>query len=109
MPLPEALRGEVWDVDFAEFGQHPAVIVSANPLNRLLGHVLAIPVTGTSGPDATHVPLTPESGLTRYAESYADITTVQPVDRTCLLTRRGAVALGELHRLEQQLRTYLVL
>ena len=109
MPLPEALRGEVWDVDFAEFGEHPAVIVSANPLNRQLGHVVAIPVTGTLGPATTHVPLTPESGLTSYAESYADITTVQPVDRTCLLARRGMLALSELRRIEEELRTYLVL
>jgi mRNA interferase MazF len=109
MPLPEALRGEVWDVDFAEFGEHPAVIVSANPPNRRLGHVVAVPVTGTLGPAATHVPLIPESGLTRYAESYADITMLQPVDRTCLLARRGMVALSELRRVEEQLRTYLVL
>jgi mRNA interferase MazF len=107
MPLPEALRGEVWDVDFAEFGEHPAVVVSTNPLNRRLGHVVVVPVTGTRGPDATHLQLTPESGLTRYAESYADITTVQPVDRTCLLARRGLVALTELRRIEEQLRTYL--
>lgn len=109
MPLPEAMRGEVWDVDFAEFGEHPAVVLSASPLNRRLGHVVVVPVTGTRGPDATHIRLTPESGLTRYAESYADITAVQPVDRTCLLTRRGLVALAELRRIEDQLRTYLVL
>jgi len=109
MPLPEALRGEVWDVDLAEFGEHPAVIVSANPLNRQLGHVVAIPITGTLGPAATHIPLTPESGLTRYAESYADVTTLQFVDRTCLLARRGMLALTELRRIEEQLRPYLVL
>lgn len=109
MPLPEAMRGEVWDVDFAEFGEHPAVILSANALNRRLGHVVAIPVTGSRGPDATHVRLTPESGLTKYTESSADITTLQPVDRTCLLALRGRLSLDELHRLEEQLRTYLVL
>jgi mRNA interferase MazF len=109
MPLPEAMRGEVWDVDFAEFGQHPAVILSANPLNRQLGHVVAIPVTGTLGPEATHIRLTQDSGLTGYIESYADITTVQPVDRSCLLALRGLLSLGELRRIEAQLRTYLAL
>ena len=107
MALAEPLRGEVWDVDFAEFGQHPAVVLSANPLNRRLGHVAVIPITGTQGPDATHVRITPESGLTKYDESFADISTIQPAHRTCLLRLRGRLARGELQHLEEQLRTYL--
>lgn len=107
MALPEALRGDVWDVDFSEFGEHPAVILSANSLNRQLGHVVGIPVTGTQGPSATHIPLTDESGLTKYSTSYADITTLQPIDRSCLLALRGRVALVELRRVEEQVRTYL--
>lgn len=50
MALPEPFRGEVWDVDFDDFGRHPAVVLSANLLNSRLGHVAVIPVTGTTGP-----------------------------------------------------------
>jgi mRNA-degrading endonuclease toxin of MazEF toxin-antitoxin module len=53
---------------------HPAVVLSVNALNSRLGHVAVIPITGTKGPDATQIPLTADAGLTRYDESYADIT-----------------------------------
>jgi mRNA interferase MazF len=107
MPLPEAMRGEVWDVDFTDFGEHPAVIMSVNPLNVRLGHVAVIPVSGTRGPDLTHIRLTPDAGLTRYPESYADITALQPVARTDLLRQRGRLNLAELDSIAGQLRTYL--
>ncbi len=107
MPLPEPFRGEVWDVDFDEFGLHPAVVLSINPLNARLGHVAVIPVTGTAGADQTQVPLSADAGLTRYDESYADITAVQPVDRARLLTRRGLLTSSELDSLTRQLAVYL--
>ena len=107
MSLPESFRGEVWDVDFEEFGMHPAVVLSVNPLNAPLGHVAVIPVTGTRGPEQTHVPLTADAGLTRYDESYADITALQPVARSRLLTRRGLLTRTELDRLGNQISIYL--
>lgn len=94
-------------MDFDEFGRHPAVVLSNNPLNARLGHVAVIPVTGTAGPDQTHVALTPDAGLTRYDESYADITALQPVARARLLNRRGLLTSGELDRLTRQLAVYL--
>ena len=105
--MPEPFRGEVWDVDFADFGAHPAVVLSINALNVRLGHVAVVPVTGTAGPDQTHIPLTAEAGLTRYDESYADITALQPVVRTQLLLHRGRLARAELDRIGRQLTIYL--
>ncbi len=99
MSLPEPFRGEVWDVDFADFGMHPAVVLSVNSLNSRLGHVAVIPVTGTRGPEQTHVVLTDES--------YADITALQPVGRSQLLSRRGLLTRTELDRLGRQIATYL--
>lgn len=107
MALPEPFRGEVWDVRFAGFGRHPAVVFSVNALNTRLGHVAVIPVTGIRGPGMTHVALTADTGLTRYDESYADITGLQPVARGRLLERRGLLSLGELAPIEVPLRTYL--
>lgn len=109
MPLPEPFRGEVWDVDFDDFGLHPAVVLSINPLNTRLGHVAVIPVTGTRGPEQTHVPLTPDAGLTRYEESYADVTALQPVARSRLLKRRGLLTRSEIDRLGRQIMIYLAL
>jgi mRNA interferase MazF len=105
--LVEPLRGEVWDVRFPAFGEHPAVVVSVNPLNARLGHVAVIPVTGSPGPPSTHVTLTPDAGLTRYDESYADVTSCQPLARSRFRRRRGLLGSGELGHVEQQLRVYL--
>ena len=105
--LPEPFRGEVWDVDLDDFGLHPAVVLSINVLNTRLGHVAVVPVTGTRGPEQTHVPLDVEAGLTRYAESYADITALQPVARSRLLQRRGLLARSELDHLARPLTVYL--
>ncbi len=107
MSLPEPFRGEVWDIDFPDFGVHPAVVLSINALNTRLGHVAVIPVTGTQGPEQTHVTLTPDAGLTRYDESHADITALQPVTRSQFLARRGLLVGTEIERLAPQLSTYL--
>lgn len=106
MLAPEPFRGQIWDVEF-EFGEHPGLIVSANPLNSRLGHVAVIPITGTAGPAATHVPLDADAGLTRYDASYADVTSLRPVSRDRLLRQRGLMARGEMERVETQLRIYL--
>lgn len=107
MPRPEPFRGEVWDVEFDEFGTHPAIVMSVNRLNSRLGHIAVIPVTGTSGPEQTHIRLTADAGLTRYDESYADVTSLRPVARENLLARRGLLTLVELQHLGRQLAIYL--
>lgn len=107
VPRPEPFRGEVWDVDFEAFGTHPAVVLSINGLNTRLGHVAVIPITGTSGPEETHIPLTADAGLTKYDQPYADVTSLQPVARVCLLRKRGLLHHAELERIARQLMTYL--
>lgn len=107
MPHPEPLRGEVWEVRFPAFGLHPAVVLSVNPLNARLGHAAVIPITGTRGPEGTHVPLTADAGLTRYPESYADVTGLQPAARSRFRRRRGLLASAEIVHLEDRLRIYL--
>lgn len=107
MATSHPLRGEVWDIRFPSFGEHPAVIVSVNSVARELGHISVIPVTGTTGPEVTHVPLGKDAGLTRYDESYADVTAVQPVARSRAVRRRRLLAPGEIARIEDRLRIYL--
>ena len=105
--LPEPFRGEVWDVDFSDFGRHPAVVLSVNLLNARLGHVAVVPVTGTRGPEQTHVALTSDAGLTRYDASYADVTALQPVARPDLVALRGRLAAAELDYIGRQVSVYL--
>ncbi|HXC77723.1 MAG TPA: hypothetical protein VNU19_11780, partial [Candidatus Acidoferrum sp.] len=54
-----------------------------------------------------HVALTADAGLTRYDESYADITGLKSVARGRFLKRCGLLTLSELTRLEEQIRIYL--
>ena len=84
---------------FPRIGAQPAVVLSVNPVNLRLGHVAVIPITGTEGPASTNIPLT--------ADSYADITGLQPAARTSCRKRRGLLTHGELAHIEVQLRTYL--
>lgn len=106
MPTSEPFRAQVWDVGF-EFGTHPAVVMSVNLLNNRLGHVAVIPITATPGPSSTHIPLDASAGLTKYEESYADVTSLRPVARDRLRKQRGLLAHTEMARIEAQLRTYL--
>lgn len=109
MSPPVALRGEVWDADLPDVGEHPVVVMSLNALNSVLGNVVGLLVTGTPGPALTHVPIGAEAGLTRYDESFINVTDVVNVDRYDLLARRGRLHPAELATVEARLRTYLVL
>lgn len=104
---PEPLRGEVWDVFIPQAGLHPAVVVSVNAVNARLQHVAIIPVTGTSGPQTTHIALGSDAGLTKYAESYADVTAIRAAAKGSFRARRGRLSLSEVQRLESQLSIYL--
>lgn len=107
MSLPEPFRGEVWDIDFPDFGVHPAVVL------RQRAQHPPRPCRGDTGDRHTGTgadprdPLTPDAGLTRYDESHADITALQPVARSQFLERRGLLVGTEIERLATQLSTYL--
>lgn len=66
-----------------------------------------LPDDGTNGPETTHVPLTSEAGLTRYPQSYVDVTSLQPVARSRFRRRRGLLVGTETEHLEDRLRIYL--
>ncbi|MDL5156692.1 type II toxin-antitoxin system PemK/MazF family toxin [Actinomycetospora termitidis] len=103
----DPLRGEVWMVGFPGAGEHPAVVLSINRLNARLGAIAVVPVTGTAGPTETHIAIGADAGLTKYDESYADVTGVQVVAKGRFRRRRGLTHPGELARIEQQVRVYL--
>lgn len=101
----QPLRGEVWDARLPVVGQHPAVVLTVNPLIPRLSAVTVAVVTGTAGPLSTHVRL--DAGLTRYPESYVNATDLHTLSRTRLRQRRGRLAAGELAHLEDAVRLYL--
>lgn len=72
-----------------------------------LSSVTVAVITGTAGPDPTHIPLDPEAGLTRYDISYANATDLHTIDQSRLRKRRGRLHPAELQRLESAVRIYL--
>lgn len=76
-------------------------------VDALTPHVAVVPVTGTRGPEQTHVALTSDAGLTRYDVSYADVTALQPAARPDLVALRGRLAAAELDHIGRQVSVYL--
>lgn len=103
----EPLRGEVWDAHVRGAGAHPFVILTVNPMIARLGAVTAALITGTAGPQHTHIALAAEAGLTEYAESYANATDLHTIPKPRLHHRRGRLASAEMASLERAVRTYL--
>ncbi len=103
----EPLRGEVWDVRLPVVGEHPAIILTINPMIARLSSVTVAVITGTAGPVPTHIPLDADAGLTRYEISYANATDLHSVDQSRLRRRRGRLHPAELQRLDSAIRTYL--
>lgn len=98
-------RGEIWLVDFGtpighEQGfRRPAVVVSANRLNRgRSGLVIVVPCTTTYRGLPTHVELDPQtSGLREVC--YAKAEDIKSVALERLRHRLGAAPITELNRI----------
>ena len=86
MTAPEPRRGEVWFADVPGDRRRPVLVMTRDPLGRLLHSVICAPITSTVRGLATEVALGPEAGLAE--ESVANF------DNTFLLSR---------HRLIRQL------
>jgi mRNA interferase MazF len=88
-------------------GPHPVAILTANHVATPLSAVTVAVITGTPGPSVTHVPVGPDSGLTRYDESYINCTDLHTVDKPRLRRRLGLLAPPELRRVEELVRVIL--
>ncbi len=88
-------------------GPHPVVVLTVNRMAEPLAAVTVAVVTGTAGPDATHVPVGPESGLTKYAESFVNCTDLHTVAKPRLRRKIGLLAPTELRRVEETIRLVL--
>ena len=102
------MRGEVWDVKFpAPANEHPAVVLSANGLRLRSASVTVVLITGTEGPEQTHVALDTDAGVSRYAVSYANATDLHTVPTARLRHRRGLLSASEMATLEAAVRLAL--
>lgn len=103
-----ALRGEVWVCALPRpIGPHPVVVLTANRIAQPLSSVTVAVITGSAGPAATHVPVGPDSGLKKYAESYVNAADLHTVSKPQLRRRLGLLSTGELRAVENCVRTVL--
>jgi mRNA interferase MazF len=101
---PVPLRGEIWDVAIPVIGPHPAVVLTINVFRERFPETTVALITGTAGPRLTHIPVGPASGLTRYAESYVNVTNLFSLPTEKLRRRRGLLHRSELLAVEDGVR-----
>ena len=87
MSPPAQRRGEVWFADVPGDKKRPVLILTRDPLGRLLHSVICAPITSTIRDLATEVGLGPEAGLAQ--ESVANFDNTFLLARTRLVRRLG--------------------
>jgi mRNA interferase MazF len=103
-----ALRGEVWSCALpAPVGPHSVVVLTVNRVAERLAAITVVVITGTAGPHTTHVPVGPDSGLTKYAESFVNCTDLHTVAKARLRRKIGLLAPTELGSVEESVRLVL--
>jgi len=84
---PAPRRGEVWLADLDKV--RPVIVMTRDPMGRLLHGVLVAPVTSTVRGISTEVPLGPDDDI--HAASVANLDNLQLAARSRLVRRVGRV------------------
>jgi mRNA interferase MazF len=82
-------------------------VLTVNRIAEPLSSVTVALVTGTPGPDVTHVRIGPEAGVTKYEESYVNCADLHSLDKPRLRRRLGRLAPVELRSVESAVRVIL--
>ncbi len=85
-------RGEVWFAEVPGDKRRPVLILTRDPMGRLLHSVICAPITSTIRGLATEVPVGPEAGL--VSESVANFDNTLLLARTRLQRRLGQASDG---------------
>jgi mRNA interferase MazF len=83
MTSPSPRRGDVWFADVPGDKRRPVLVLSRDPMGRILHSVICAPITSTIRGLATEVALGPQEGLAQPS--------VANFDNTFLLSRRRLV------------------
>lgn len=95
MTVPAARRGEVWFADVPGDKRRPVLILTRDPMGRLLHSVICAPITSTVRQLAIEVPVGQEAGLA--AESVANFDNTFLLARTRLVRRLGRASNDTMH------------
>ncbi len=98
-------RGDVFDADVAEAGQHPVVVVSRQTAIPVRSNVTVVLVTSVLRGHRAEVPLGPEQGLERdYVANCDEIHTLR---KARLTRRRGSVGFEQMRAIDDGIRLSL--
>jgi mRNA interferase MazF len=101
------LRGELWWCVIPVAGRHPGVVLTVNRIAEPLSSVTVAVVTGTPGPDETHIRIGREAGATKYDESFVNCTDLHSLAKPSLRRRLGRLAPAEMRSVESAVRVIL--
>lgn len=87
MNAPSARRGEVWFAAVPGDKQRPVLVLTRDPLGRVLRSVISAPTTSILHGLSTEELLGTEAGLLQ--DSAANLDSTLLLDRTCLVRRLG--------------------
>lgn len=87
MSSPASRRGEVWLADVPGDKHRPVLVLSRDPMGRILHSVICAPITSRIRGIGTEVPLGSEAGLAEPSVANFDNTLLLP--RRCLVRRLG--------------------
>ena len=115
MNPPAPARGDVWLVDLdptrgrEQAGKRPAVILSADALNRSLAQlVIVLPVTSKKKAIRSHVRVDPPEGAFKIT-SFIKCEDIRSVATERLIRRWGRVSVSTMQAVEQTVRMLLEL
>jgi mRNA interferase MazF len=86
-PVPTPRRGEVWFADIPGDKRRPVLILTRDPMGRLLHSVVCAPITSRIRGLATEVAVGPEAGL--VSGSVANFDNTFLLSRSRLVRRLG--------------------
>jgi mRNA interferase MazF len=98
---PAPRRGEVWLAELDKV--RPLIVLTRDPMGRLLNAVIGAPVTTTIRGLSTEVQVGPEDGV--RVESVANLDNVQLIARSRLVRRVGRVRTSKMRALCDALAT----
>jgi len=85
--LPAPTRGDIWFAEVPGDKRRPVLVMTRDPMGRLLRSVICAPVTSVVRGLTTEVALGPESGLAQ--DSVANFDNTLLLDRARLIRRLG--------------------
>ena len=87
MNTPAPRRGDVWFADVPGDKRRPVLVMTRDPMGKLLHSVICAPITSTVRGLSTEVPLGAEAGLVQG--SVANFDNLLLLERTRLVRRLG--------------------